>query len=176
VKLLFDVKDSDEALILKLRSLFAQHPQLYEMSIVCSFFPSVVYKIKRHNPKILTGLTWRRRFWSHEDIRAERPRFQSTIAHSLAIIFDALFIWSIHRWLPSFLGVELMLTERSEISESFVTHHRGCGRKVCAWTVNDRKEMMWMKESLRIPFLTDYPHLVSLKKCPSCQAIEKTMI
>uniref|UniRef100_A0A915DKP4 GP-PDE domain-containing protein n=1 Tax=Ditylenchus dipsaci TaxID=166011 RepID=A0A915DKP4_9BILA len=132
-------------LILKLEELFEQY-QLYDVGIVCSFWPTVVYRIKHHCPRILTGITWRRGFFSSVDIQRKTRRFNSLPLHYLSIIFDVLYVWSIKSWLPAFLGVDLVLTERNEISENFVRQQEQSGRKVCAWTVNDLNEMVWMRK------------------------------
>jgi len=160
-KMLFDVKDADSCLVSKLEELFEEH-DLYDVGIVCSFFPTVVYRIKHHNPRILTGITWRRWFFSYQDIQCRSRRYTSMPLHWLAVGLDILYVWSIKSWLPAFLGVDLVLTERNEISENFVRQQEQSGRKVCAWTVNDVHEMVWMRKTLNIPFLTDKPFLAKI--------------
>uniref|UniRef100_A0AC34QWH7 GP-PDE domain-containing protein n=1 Tax=Panagrolaimus sp. JU765 TaxID=591449 RepID=A0AC34QWH7_9BILA len=158
MKMLFDVKDSDAILVEQLNKLFDLY-DLHEVGIVCSFFPIVVYRIKKLCPKILTGLTWRRWFYSYSDLEGRIPRFSGP-AHYLAVLLDVLNVWSIKSWLPSFLGVDMVLTERSEISNVFVQQQRDYGRYVCAWTVNDIDELNWMRRTLAIPVLTDKPYLI----------------
>lgn len=157
MKMLFDIKDADGCFLLKLVKLFEEH-NLYDNSIVCSFFPKIVHKVKRLNPRILTGLTWRRWFITYKDHEGHEPRFTG-YKHYMALIMDTLNVWSIKSWLPSFLGVDMVLTERSEISSMFVHQQRHHGRVVCAWTVNDVNEMVWMRKTLDIPVLTDMPFL-----------------
>jgi len=159
MKMLFDIKDADECFLSKLVKLFDEH-DLYDSSIVCSFFPRIVYKVKRLNPRILTGYTWRRWFITYIDHEGRKPRFNG-YKHYIALVVDTLNVWSIKSWLPSFLGVEMVLTERSEISSMFVHQQRHHGREVCAWTVNDINEMVWMRKTLEIPVLTDMPFLVN---------------
>uniref|UniRef100_A0A914HY49 GP-PDE domain-containing protein n=1 Tax=Globodera rostochiensis TaxID=31243 RepID=A0A914HY49_GLORO len=60
VKMLFDVKDSDTELVDKIGEVFEQY-DLFDCALVCSFYPWVIYRIKRQNNRILTGVTWRRR-------------------------------------------------------------------------------------------------------------------
>lgn len=55
MKLLFDIKDADESFLQELVRLFQKH-DLYDNSIVCSFFPKIVYRVKKLNHRILTGL------------------------------------------------------------------------------------------------------------------------
>jgi len=159
MKMLFDVKDSDAVLADSLAALF-QELDLYDSSIVCSFFPSVIYRIKRTDPMILTGLTWRRWFISFADLNAQQQRF-SGLKHYLALVVDVLHYWGIHTWEPAFLGADMILTERQEISQSFVNNQRSNGREVCAWTVNEVDELLWMRNTLQIPVLTDKPFLIN---------------
>ncbi|KAI1715925.1 glycerophosphoryl diester phosphodiesterase family domain-containing protein [Ditylenchus destructor] len=159
-KMLFDVKDYDACLVAKLEQLFEEH-DLYDVGIVCSFFPIVVWRLKHQNPRILTGLTWRTGFLTYQDIQHQTPRNTSIFLHYLALALDALYLWSVKSWLPSFLAADLVLTERSQISEQFVRQQECSGRKVCAWTVNDANEMDWLRNTLKIPFLTDKPHLAT---------------
>jgi len=166
MKMLFDIKDADESFLVKLVKLFEKY-DLYNSSIVCSFFPIIVYKVKHLNPNILTGLTWRRWFITYIDHEGKQARFAG-IRHYIALIMDIMNVWSIKSWLPSFLGVDLILTERSEISAMFVHQQRVADRSVCAWTINDINEMIWMRKTLNIPVLTDMPFLVNqIKRVPA---------
>lgn len=158
VKLLFDIKDADEALVEQLGSLFNRY-DLYDAGIVCSFFPRIVYKVKRRHPRIPTGITWRRWFATYQDLDGKCPRFNG-LYHYLAMLVDIVHVWSIQTWLPSFLGADMILTERSEITAEFVERQRRSGRSVCAWTVNDLNEITYMRDQLRIPLLTDKPFLL----------------
>uniref|UniRef100_A0A0N5B8J1 GP-PDE domain-containing protein n=1 Tax=Strongyloides papillosus TaxID=174720 RepID=A0A0N5B8J1_STREA len=158
LKMLFDIKDTDDELIDQLLKLFKSE-NLYNNTIVCSFFPQVVYKIKKADPRILIGYTWRRYFYSYQDIQNLKPRFGFPL-HYLALLVDFLNVLSIQTFLPSFLGADMLLTERSEISERFVTSNLAAGIRVCSWTVNDLNEMRWMQNILQIPVLTDKPFLI----------------
>ncbi|CEF67945.1 Glycerophosphodiester phosphodiesterase 1 [Strongyloides ratti] len=158
LKMLFDIKDTDDELVDQLLKLFKSE-NLYNNTIICSFFPQVIYKIKSADPQILVGYTWRRYFFSYNDIQNLHPRFNFPL-HYIALMLDFINIWSIKTFLPSFLGVDMLLTERSEISERFVTSNLAAGIKVCSWTVNDLNEMRWMQNILQIPILTDKPFLI----------------
>lgn len=159
MRMLFDIKDADSSLVLTLEYLFEKY-DIYDTGIVCSFFPSVVYWIKRQKPRILTGLTWRRWFFSYSDLDASVPRFGG-LRLLFAKIVDVLYLYSLHTWLPGFLACDMLLTERQEISSAFVKHQQMAGRRVCAWTVNDLNEMRWMRNVLDIPVLTDVPGLTA---------------
>lgn len=44
-------------------------------------------------------------------------RYSSFFKHGLVFIFDVLYVWSVKSWLPSFLGVDMILVDHNEISE-----------------------------------------------------------
>ncbi|KAL7080311.1 hypothetical protein ACQ4LE_000938 [Meloidogyne hapla] len=160
VKMLFDVKDTEIKLV-KLIVLLFERYDLYNKAIVCSFFPTVVYRIKKENPNILTGITWRRWFITYEDIEFTQPRSSSKLIFLISMVLDVLWIWCVKLWIPEFLGVDMVLTERREISPFYLKYMNARGFKVCAWTVNERNEMAWMSRELKIPFLTDAPYIAN---------------
>ncbi|CAJ0573159.1 unnamed protein product, partial [Mesorhabditis spiculigera] len=157
MKLLFDVKDYDPELTAIIVELFTRF-DLYDSAIVCSFFPWVVYRVKKADSRILTGMTWRQKFFSYEDGEHTRPRFSWALQFYLAALLDVVHHAGLHTILPTFLGVDLMLTSNSEISPRYVAKQRAKGVEVMAWTVNDINEMHWMLETLKIPILTDLPY------------------
>ncbi|KAL3068001.1 hypothetical protein niasHT_037991 [Heterodera trifolii] len=157
VKMILDVKDSDYELVIKIEELFEEY-NLFDRAIVCSFFPWIIYWIKRRNSHILTGFTFRRRNISYTDLKMTIPRFSSPFYHCSAVALDALYRWSIKVCLPHFLGVDMLLIERGEICENFVSEMADQGFHMCVWTVNDKNEMAWIAHKLKIPFLTDFPH------------------
>ncbi|VDM70775.1 unnamed protein product, partial [Strongylus vulgaris] len=90
MKMLFDVKDSDRELVKIIGDLFEKY-QLYDKAIVCSFFPWVVYFVKQGNQKILSGLTWRRRFFSYKDLENTVPRYSGP-KHYLFVLLDMIHV------------------------------------------------------------------------------------
>ncbi|CAI5449000.1 unnamed protein product [Caenorhabditis angaria] len=162
MRMLFDVKDSDTELVEQISELFVKY-DLYDKAIVCSFFPWVVYLIKRGNQKILTGLTWRLKFWSFHDIENVQPRY-SGLKQILFVGIDLLNVWLLKRFTPWYLGADLLLTNNLDISQALILDQRRRGIRVAVWTVNDVAEMHWMLQTLQIPILTDYPELTKPSK------------
>ncbi|WKY01692.1 hypothetical protein Q1695_015585 [Nippostrongylus brasiliensis] len=159
MKMLFDVKDSDPELVRIIGDLFERY-KLYDKAIVCSFYPWVVYLIKQGNQKILSGLTWRRKFFSYKDIENTCPRYTG-LKHHLFVLIDIIHVFLLRLVTPWFLGADLLLTNNLDISKSFVMEQKERGLHVAVWTVNDVAEMHWMLEDLSIPILTDHPSYVS---------------
>jgi glycerophosphoinositol glycerophosphodiesterase len=158
VKMLFDVKDSDVELVRQIAELFEQY-QLYDKAIVCSFFPNVLWRIKRGNQKIVTGLTWRQKFFSYHDIENRRPRYTGLKQYVFEAI-DMVHVALLRTVTPWFLGADLLLTNNLDISECLINEQQSWGRRVVVWTVNDLAEMHWMVEKLGIPVLTDHPYMI----------------
>ncbi|KAI1694761.1 glycerophosphoryl diester phosphodiesterase family domain-containing protein [Ditylenchus destructor] len=160
MKMIIDVKDPDELMRYAIEDLFKKH-DLFDLCIVCSFYPQIVYRMKRNNPRILTGITWNRWAFSYTDVAYMTPRYKSVVRQTIAEFVDTINVFCLRTWLPSFLAVDMVLTERGEICERFVRKQENAGRCICAWTVNDPVEMRWMRKTLKIPFLTDKPFLVN---------------
>ncbi|KAK6061263.1 glycerophosphodiester phosphodiesterase family protein [Cooperia oncophora] len=163
MKMLFDVKDSHPELVHIIGDLFERY-NLYDRAIVCSFYPWVVYLIKQGNQKILSGLTWRRRFFSYKDIENTTPRYTG-LMHYIFVLLDIVHVFLLKLITPWFLGADLLLTNNFDISNIFteLRHaEKGRGRHVAVWTVNDVAEMHWMLEELSIPILTDHPCYASI--------------
>ncbi|VDL83489.1 unnamed protein product [Nippostrongylus brasiliensis] len=148
-----------EQLVRIIGDLFERY-KLYDKAIVCSFYPWVVYLIKQGNQKILSGLTWRRKFFSYKDIENTCPRYTG-LKHHLFVLIDIIHVFLLRLVTPWFLGADLLLTNNLDISKSFVMEQKERGLHVAVWTVNDVAEMHWMLEDLSIPILTDHPSYVS---------------
>uniref|UniRef100_A0A915N222 GP-PDE domain-containing protein n=1 Tax=Meloidogyne javanica TaxID=6303 RepID=A0A915N222_MELJA len=100
-------------------------------------------------------------FITYDDIEFTVPRSSSKLIFFISMILDVIWIWCVKLWIPEFLGVDMVLTERREISPFYLKNMTARGFKVCAWTVNERNEMAWMSRELKIPFLTDAPYIAS---------------
>jgi len=155
LKIFFDVKAPDHRAVATLTNLYKKNPWLYENAAVCSFYPWLVYQIKRADNKIITAHTWRRWVVSYVDIESTIPRRTNFFQYYLSLAADIFNVWSIHSWLPGFTGADLVLTNRLDISAGYVRDMRAKGLDVVVWTVNDPSEQLWMHNSLNVVYLTD---------------------
>ncbi|GMT35592.1 hypothetical protein PFISCL1PPCAC_26889, partial [Pristionchus fissidentatus] len=155
VRMLFDVKDYSDEMVGIIVKFFETY-NLYQRAIVCSFYPWVIYKVKRASPGILTGLTWRQNFFAFSDLDAQVPRYFG-LSHYAAQMVDVSYLFMLKTWLPTFLGADLLLTNEKDICKSYVNAMRDKGMRVAVWTVNDIVQAQWMVGSLQIPILTDFP-------------------
>ncbi|CAJ0935910.1 unnamed protein product, partial [Mesorhabditis belari] len=154
IKMLFDVKHFNGAVMKTIAMLF-KRLRLYETAIVSSFNPLVPYFIKRRDPRILTGYTWRRFCFSTQAEFDFSPK-RSFLWNGLMEIADELNNqMTAHFFLPIFLGVDMLLVNHHDLSHMLVSHARYHGLQVVAWTTNDSIEALWIQHYLKIPFLTD---------------------
>jgi len=163
LKLFFDVKAPDQRAVDVLTKLYKKHPWLYDNAAVCSFYPWLVYQVKRVDRNIITAHTWRRWSLSYSNTEQTIPR-HSGFKHYLALIGDIFNVWSIHSWMPYFTGADMVLANRLDISAGYVEGMRSKGMHVVVWTVNDPKEQLWMRHSLNIVYLTDQTSTTPLIK------------
>ncbi|CAG9539903.1 unnamed protein product [Cercopithifilaria johnstoni] len=163
LKMLFDVKDSSSEMVSQIVSVISSN-NLYSDVIVSSFYPWVPYSIKKIDPNILTGITWRPYFATYKDLEHCIPRF-SGLKYFLALLLDYINMKLLDSFLPQFLGIEMLLLYEKEISGGLVKRMKHLDIQVVAWTVNDPRQMLYLVDTLKVPFLTDLPHLYKdLKK------------
>ncbi|GMT06761.1 hypothetical protein PENTCL1PPCAC_28935 [Pristionchus entomophagus] len=157
IRMLFDVKDYSDEMVGIIIKFFEEY-NLYNKAIVCSFYPWVIYKVKRASPGILTGLTWRQHFFAFSDLDAQVPRYFG-LSHFAAQFVDCTYLFMLKTWLPTFLGADMLLTNEKDVCPAYVNAMREKGMRVAVWTVNDIVQAQWMMGSLQIPILTDFPYL-----------------
>ena len=137
--------------------LFAKY-NLYEKAVVCSFYPWVIYKVKKASPTIVTGLTWRQGFFGYSDLEKKAPRY-TFLKQFTAELIDWVYLSALHSYLPTFLGADLLLTNEKDICPAYVNDCASKNLRVGVWTVNDINQAHWMLNTLNIPILTDFPFL-----------------
>ena len=141
-----------------MRELYRRYPSLIHNSIVTSFFPNLLYKLRQSDPSIVTAISTRPMFLSAqcwEGTQASiRPRF-SGVRQLVARAGDAVFQPLLETVLWWVLGLSAVLVHRLHTGQEMVdTWHRR-GVTVMAWTVNCPKEKQFYSEVLKIPILTD---------------------
>ncbi|MCP9266263.1 hypothetical protein DINM_021780 [Dirofilaria immitis] len=77
----------------------------------------------------------------------------------LALLLDYVSMKLLESFLPQFLGVEMLLLYEKEVSSGLVNRMKNLDIQVVAWTVNDPRQMLYLVDTLQVPFLTDLPHV-----------------
>ncbi|XP_056392328.1 glycerophosphodiester phosphodiesterase 1 isoform X1 [Hyla sarda] len=149
----FDVKGHAAEAAEALRKLYIDFPRLYNCSIVCSFEPSVIYKMRQADINVVTALT--HRLWSLSHLGDGKPRFDSFWKHYFYVSMDVLLDWGLHHILWNLCGVSALLMQKNYISIDYVEKWNKRGVEVVAWTVNTATEKLHSEHVLHSNFITD---------------------
>jgi len=155
ITIYFDVKGNPEESVKTLPALFSKYPTLYNTSIVCSFFPNVIYKLRQVDPNIVTALTWRPDIVAREDMGG-KFRDVSVYRQVLSTISDVILRWSHFSWLPLICGNSAFLVTKDVLSREMIQYFNSLGIRVIAWTVNDHYEKKFIFNTLQVSVITDY--------------------
>ncbi|XP_037546083.1 glycerophosphodiester phosphodiesterase 1 [Nematolebias whitei] len=149
----FDVKGHPDEAAAALKDLFQKFPVLYNSSIVCSFEPKVIYRMRQSDPEVVTALTHRP--WSLTYFGDGSPRFSSAWKHYWMTVMDIVLDWAHHHVLWRLCGISAFLIQKNFVSQEYVQYWAQRGVDVVAWTVNTKVEKELYQEVLHINFITD---------------------
>ncbi|XP_008501276.2 glycerophosphodiester phosphodiesterase 1 isoform X1 [Calypte anna] len=149
----FDVKGRANQAVDALKKIYLEFPHLYNSSIVCSFMPAVVYKMRQVDRNVVTALTHRP--WQLSHFGDGSPRFNCTWKHYLYAAMDVILDWSLHSFLWRLCGVSAFLIQKNFISQQYVEHWSSKGIQVVAWTVNTFAEKNYYETVLQSSYITD---------------------
>ncbi|MEE6497447.1 hypothetical protein FKM82_002749 [Ascaphus truei] len=111
----FDVKGHATQAAQALRNMYMEFPRLYNNSIVCSFQPSVIYRMRLADRNVITALTHRP--WSLSYFGDGKPRYHSMWKHYFQLLMDVLLDWSLHNILWNLCGISAFLIQKNYISQ-----------------------------------------------------------
>lgn len=149
----FDVKGHPDEAAAALKEIYQKHPVLYNTSIVCSFEPKVIYRMRQADPEVVTALTHRP--WSLSLQGDGKPRFSSPWQHHWHQFSDMLLDWAHHHLLWKLCGVSAFLVQKNFVSPDYVQYWAQRGVEVVAWTVNTEVEKQYYREQLQVNYITD---------------------
>jgi len=151
----WDLPDETVNLILSLHKKF---PALKKNSIITSFFPNLLYKLRSSDPQIVTAVSTRPYFlslatWEGVSV-GQRPRF-SGIKQWVAMFIDMLYTPLLEQVLWWMVGISAVLVHRAVVTREYVDMWKRKGVRVMAWTVNCPIEKQFMRKVLGVQVLTD---------------------
>nr|XP_046263831.1 glycerophosphodiester phosphodiesterase 1 [Scatophagus argus] len=149
----FDVKGHPDEAAATLQNLYKKHPVLYNSSIVCSFEPKVIYRMRQSDPEVVTALTHRP--WSLSHLGDGTPRFSSLWKHNWLMLMDIVLDWAHHHILWKLCGISAFLIQKNFVSPDYVHYWAQRGVEVVAWTVNTKVEKEYYQELLKVNYITD---------------------
>ncbi|XP_071107231.1 glycerophosphodiester phosphodiesterase 1-like [Haliotis cracherodii] len=151
--LYIDCKSQPEKTAELLVTLFKKYPALYNKAIVCSFYPQVIYSVRRKDPSIVTGLTHRRKVLStvSEGVLRNKELWKKIVSP----VLDVLLEWSLYSWVWYLCGNSYFLMQKDNLSRHNLNFWTSLGIQVIPWTVNDPREKELFTQSFNCPIITD---------------------
>ncbi|XP_040001573.1 glycerophosphodiester phosphodiesterase 1 [Xiphias gladius] len=149
----FDVKGHPDEAAAALKELYKKHPVLYNSSIICSFEPKVIYRMRQSDPEVVTALTHRP--WSLSRFGDGAPRFSSLWRHHWMTLMDIVLDLAHHHVLWKLCGISAFLIQKNFVSPDYVQYWAQRGVDVVAWTVNTKVEKDYYQELLQVNYITD---------------------
>ncbi|CAJ1075036.1 glycerophosphodiester phosphodiesterase 1 [Xyrichtys novacula] len=149
----FDVKEQPDKAASVLHELYKKFPVLYNSSIVTSFEPKVIYKMRQTDPNVVTALTHRP--WRLSRFGDGTPRSLSTWGQLWTGVLDILLDWAHHHILWKLCGVSAILVQKDFMSLDYVQFWAERGVEVVGWTVNTAVEKDFYQNLLKIGYITD---------------------
>lgn len=193
LKMFIDIKDNDTKIIPHILALYGvelksqaeesilnskqvntavwkppQGTNMHSKAIVTSFYPYIIYLIRRADPRIICTLAWRPFFFSSESYSASsvlglagasgslRRRYPGIMANLGARIADEVIGWCLQSALPFFiLGLSGLLVHKDLLSPEQLRQWREKGVRIIAWTVNNPTEKHFFTKILKVTYITD---------------------
>ncbi|KAK2097628.1 Glycerophosphocholine phosphodiesterase [Saguinus oedipus] len=121
-----------------LKNMYMEFPQLYNSSVVSSFLPEVIYKMRQTDRNVITALTHRP--WSLSHTGDGKPRYDALWKHFIFVIMDVLLDWSMHNILWYLVYLKKWTAK---------------GIQVVGWTVNTFDEKSYYESHLGCSYITD---------------------
>ncbi|XP_062955619.1 glycerophosphodiester phosphodiesterase 1 isoform X1 [Cynocephalus volans] len=149
----FDVKGHANKATNALKKIYMEFPQLYNNSMVCSFLPDVIYKMRQTDQNVITALTHRP--WSLSHTGDGKPRYDAVWKHSMFVIMDILLDWSLHNILWYLCGISAFLIQKDFVSPNYLKKWSAKGIQVVGWTVNTFDEKSYYESHLGSSYITD---------------------
>lgn len=149
----FDVKGHANMATDALKKMYMEFPQLYNSSMVCSFLPEVIYKMRQTDQNVITALTHRP--WSLSHTGDGKPRYSSFWRQAVFVGLDILLDWSMHNVLWYLCGVSAFLMQKDFVSPDYLKKWSAKGIQVVGWTVNTFDEKSYYESHLGSSYITD---------------------
>nr|CAH7764780.1 unnamed protein product [Callosobruchus chinensis] len=158
-RMFIDIKDNDSKIVAVIHDLFKRKEELHSRAVVTSFFPNLIYLIRRGNPKIVCSLAWRPHAFAYESFKypeGKGPRRASAWhKHILNELWDIVHTWSLPRITYYFLGLSALLLHKDALSGDTILQWKKKGVRVIPWSVNSPIEKQHIARNLKISYLTD---------------------
>jgi len=169
MKVIIDLKswESPEETLALMTALYQKMPELRTSSLITSFFPQLIYRLRAADPDIVCSLSTRPYFLSSTQYSGTdqglRSRY-SGIQQLAARLADCIFPWILDSVIWWMLGLSAVLVHKAMVTQQFVLHWKRKGVRVMAWTVNSPLEKAVMRHIMGVQVLTDTLHRLPQEK------------
>jgi glycerophosphoryl diester phosphodiesterase len=167
LKLMIEIKATkDIDLLVKILLELFKKFQLHDKSVVASFNPFVLYKIRNLDPKVVTLLLVKKKLFGYLFHEAKSlpsafenlPSFVKSFMKKYSNFLDTIMFNITIQITPYVLGVGILGMENEVLQNDLgmmdILNQRGYG--VVAWTVNEENDKMnLLKANKRVTILTD---------------------
>ncbi|CAB3995962.1 glycerophosphodiester phosphodiesterase 1-like [Paramuricea clavata] len=139
IKMFIEVKAYQHSVkaALLLKELFKKY-NLYEKAVVLSFYPNVVYQVRKADPNILVIQNWIKRHLSYH--RNGTPKHSHWSMTKIARSLDLLVEFSVHTWIYHILRFPVLITHHSEASGLYVQLWKESNVSVIVYGVKHKHE------------------------------------
>ncbi|XP_055008713.1 glycerophosphodiester phosphodiesterase 1-like [Boleophthalmus pectinirostris] len=149
----FGVRGDPEKAASALHHLYKKYPGLHNSSIVSSFEPKVIYKMRQTDPSVVTALSHQP--WRLSQVGISTDQNRSRWGQIWSAILDVLLDWAHHHVLWRLCGTSAILVHKDSISLDYVQFWAQRGVEVVGWTVNSAVEKDFYQTVLKIGYLTE---------------------
>ncbi|GLV31947.1 uncharacterized protein CBL_07707 [Carabus blaptoides fortunei] len=158
-RMFIDIKEYDSRIVKVILDLYEKYPALESKAVCSSFYPNVIYMIRRKNPKIVCSVAWRPHYFAYQSYSGSTgvglPRTTSWMKHYLLKMCDVLYEWLLPQLIYYMIGIPIILLHKDVINGKVVNDWRNRGVRVIAWTVNHPVEKQHCSRILKITYMTD---------------------
>jgi len=159
VLFIIDIKCYDVRAVTAVLALYEKFPKMYEMALVSSFYPQVIYEIRRRDQQVVAGMACRPHFCAYGDYSPQDGpldrRYSNPVQHVAASSLDLVHAWVYVNIIPYVCGLSILLMHKDSITYAAKLRARDSQLRVIAWTVNAPAQKEVLAEYLHVPYLTD---------------------
>ncbi|CAG9857269.1 unnamed protein product [Phyllotreta striolata] len=158
-RMFIDLKEPNKKIVPIITKLFKKYPELQSKAVVTSFFPNLIYLIRKSSPNIVCCLAWKQNIFKDALLNYQEGGRLNKLTKFLikytVIALEVVHNWALPRITYYVLGISVILLHKDYVCRGTVEMWNSLGVRVMAWTVNSPIEKQHMTRNLQITYLTD---------------------
>ncbi|EYC04885.1 hypothetical protein Y032_0085g1845 [Ancylostoma ceylanicum] len=150
-KVVLQVQENSQALLAEI-SDYVRKYDLYSSVVVTSYTATVPFFMKRHDSKMLTGLSYTR-FGTMADFMRAHPG--NLFYKFFAQIIDDCMQFLVRTFLlPRFVGSDVIFLSQNDVNVNFVKEAKSRKMMVVALDADSKPAQNWLHDVAKIPYFT----------------------